>query len=76
MRGLASISGELPEEAALDRALELEFTTIVIHHGERLPAGRAIEQRFRRALEAGTSRLEPIASSKTMTAYALREIDR
>jgi hypothetical protein len=76
VRGLASISDGLPGDAALDRALELGFTTIVIHHGERLPAGRVIDRRFRRALETGDSRLEPIATSATMTAYALRETDR
>ena len=76
VRGLAAISNGLPRDAALDRALELGFTTIVVHHGERLPAGQAIERRFRGALEAGTSRLEPIATSATMTAYSLRKIDR
>jgi hypothetical protein len=76
VRGLASLSGGLPGRESLDRALELGFTTIVVHHGERLPAGREIERRFRRAIEAGNDGLAPIATSASMTAYALRDADR
>lgn len=77
VRGLASISEGLPGPKAIDRALELGFTTIVIHHDERLPSGREIAERFRRsALEEGHGRLAPIATSSTMTAYALRDTGR
>jgi len=76
VRGLAAISDGLPASEAFDQALDLGFTTIVIHHTERLPSGREIARRFRRAFEAGDARLEPIATSATMTAYALREAGR
>jgi hypothetical protein len=73
VRDLASISERLPEPEALDRALELGFTTIVIHHDERLPSGRALAEEFRRSAPVGGGRLVPIATSATMTAYELRE---
>jgi hypothetical protein len=76
VRGLAAISEGLPEPEALDRALELGFTTIVIHHDEHLPSGREIAERFQRSALVGDGRLVPIATSATMTAYALRDTGR
>jgi hypothetical protein len=76
VRELASISEALPQPEALDRARELGFTTIVIHHDDRLPSARALEERFRSAASAGTGRLVPIAESGTMTAYELRGLGR
>jgi hypothetical protein len=73
VRGLASISEGLPEPEALDRALELGFTTIVIHHNERLPSGHEVAKKFRRSAPVGDGRLVPIATSATMTAYELRD---
>lgn len=73
VRNLASISERLPEPEALDRALELGFTTIVIHHDERLPSGREIAERFRRSASVSEGRLVPIAASASMTAYELRD---
>ena len=73
VRGLASISEGLPEPEALDRALELGFTTIVIHHDERLPSGHEVAKKFRRSAPVGDGRLVPIATSATMTAYELRD---
>jgi hypothetical protein len=76
VRGLASISKALPEPEAVDRALELGFTTIVIHHDERLPSGREIAAKFRRSAPVRDGRLVPIATSASMTAYELREPGR
>jgi hypothetical protein len=77
VRGLATVSEGLPEPDAVDRALELGFTTIVIQHDARHPSGREIAERFRlSALEEGDGRLVPIAANATMTAYALRESGR
>jgi hypothetical protein len=71
VRELAPLSDELPAIAAIDRARDLGFTTVVVHHGSRVPAGREIAQRFRRAREPEQARLEPIANGPNMTAYAL-----
>jgi hypothetical protein len=76
VRGLAAISEGLPEAEALDRALEMGFTTIVIHHDEHLPSGSEIAERFRHSTLVGDGRLVPIATSATMTAYALRDAGR
>jgi hypothetical protein len=71
VRGLAALSVELPAIAAIDRARDLGFTTVVIHHGARQPAGREIAQRFRQARGPEQARLAPIASGPGMTAFAL-----
>jgi hypothetical protein len=71
VRGLATLSAELPAIDAIDRARDLGFTTVVVHHGARLPAGREIAQRFRHTREPEQPRLEPIATGPSMTAFAL-----
>jgi hypothetical protein len=76
VRGLASLTDALPDDEALAKAASLGFTTIVIHHGERLPSGQEIARRFRRRIETEDTGLEVIATSATMTAYALRGAER
>jgi hypothetical protein len=73
VRALAELSRELPGHAALGRARELGFTTVVVHHEPRNPLGRATQQRFQRAIEAGDTELREIATSPKRTAYALDE---
>jgi hypothetical protein len=76
VRALAELSRELPGHAALDRARELGFTTVVVHHGPRNQLGRATQQRFDRAVETGGFGLRPIATSPKRSAYALGEAAR
>jgi hypothetical protein len=76
VRELASISKRLPEPEALDRVLELGFTTIVIHQDEQLASGREIAEKLRAAALVADGRLVPIATSATMTAYELRDTGR
>jgi hypothetical protein len=73
VRALAELSRELPGHAALVRARELGFTTLVVHHGPRNPPGRAMQQRFHEAAEAGGRGFRAIATSPNLTAYALDE---
>ncbi|MBW2287790.1 MAG: hypothetical protein JRG90_08190 [Deltaproteobacteria bacterium] len=76
VRALAELSRELPENAALDRARELGFTTVIVHHGPRNQLGRATRQRFDRAIETGSAGFQLIATSPNRTAYALDEASR
>jgi hypothetical protein len=69
---LAALDHELPSPPALARVRELGFTTVVIHHGERVPAGVEIAARVRRTAAAGNAELEPLATAPGLTAWALR----
>jgi len=76
VRNLASLGERLPDPEAIDRAQELGFTTIVIHHDERLSSGREVAEAFRDSAAVDDGRLVPIAASASMTAYELRDTGR
>jgi hypothetical protein len=76
VRALAALSDELPEEPALQRVRELGFTTIVIHHRNSLPAGDALDARFRAAAEREGSTLTQLAADPERTAYGITEATR
>jgi hypothetical protein len=76
VRGLAPLAAELPDPAALARARDLGFTTVVVHHGPRNAVGRETRQRFQRAVAAGVPGLRAIATSPARSAFALDEVTR
>jgi hypothetical protein len=73
VRGLAELSREIPAQTALNRARELGFTTLVVHHGQRNQPGQALRQRLDDAAEASDAEIRRIATSPNRTAYALGE---
>lgn len=73
VRALAELGRELPEHAALERARELGFTTVIVHHGPRNRLGRETQRKFAHAVETGVAGLRTIATSPNRTAYVLDE---
>jgi hypothetical protein len=69
---LDQMSRRLLEPGAIGEMRDRGFATVVVHH----PPGRAFEQRYARevarAASASEGRLVPIATSESMTGYALR----
>jgi hypothetical protein len=72
VRGLGALDRELPAPEAVARVRELGFTTVVVHHGEQLPAGAKLEARLRRSVAAGDFGLEPLATAPGLSAWAVR----
>lgn len=66
-------SRRLLEPAGIEEARDRGFTTVVVHH----PPGRSFPKRYAQRVQklalASEGRLVPIATSESMTAYALRE---
>lgn len=67
---LESWSRRVPAGRSFDFLRGLGFTTVVVHHRDR--AGRSYLRSVERAARQSQGRLERIASSDTLTAFALR----